>query len=231
MTVTHGPTSLYTNKKELLGEDPLRNDANPNKLYARVSQSKKSIGALIMDQSYFAGPGNIYRAEILFVAGVYPTVPGNLLDRDTFDKVWDASVKLLQRGYDTGSILTVDATIDPNVAARGERRYIYNRSTCARCGSKVSSWDMGGRTCYACEGGVCQPKANKMVRDASTANASSNRVPVKFAALDLEDTVANKKSIDVAQHVPFISHCARVSNKSYYNRDPIDYDRTNWSPT
>jgi formamidopyrimidine-DNA glycosylase len=214
MTVTHGPTSLYTNKKELLGEDPLRNDANPDKLYARISQSKKSIGALIMDQSYFAGPGNIYRAEILFVAGVYPTVPGNLLDRDMFDKVWDACVKLLQRGYDTGSILTVDEAIDPNVAARGERRYIYNRSTCARCGSKVSSWDMGGRTCYACEGGVCQPKTSKMlVSGAMSTTASSNRVPVKFAALEREDTIANKKSIDVAQHVPFISHCAQVSYK------------------
>lgn len=219
MTVAHGPTSLYTNKKEMLGEDPLRNDANSDELYARVSQSKKSIGALIMDQAYFAGPGNIYRAEILFLAGVYPTVPGNLLNRDTFDKVWDACVKLLRRGYDTGSILTVDTAIDPNVAARGERRYIYNRSTCARCFSRVSSWDMGGRTCYACEGGVCQPKSSKMVRDASTANASSNRVPVKFAALEMEDAITNKKPHDAdkpTQHVPFISHCARVSFKKRY---------------
>lgn len=216
MTVAHGPTSLYTNKKETLGEDPLRNDANPDELYARVSKSKKSIGALIMDQTYFAGPGNIYRAEILFLAGVYPTVPGHLLNRDTFDNVWNACVTLLRRGYDTGSILTVDAVIDPNVAARGARRYIYNRSTCARCDSRVSSWDMGGRTCYACEGGVCQPKASKMVRDASTANASSNRVPVKFAALEMEDAIANKKPHDAdksTQHVPFISHCARVSYK------------------
>ena len=211
MTVSHGPTSLYTKKKESLGEDPLRNDANPVELYARVSQSKKSIGALIMDQSYFAGPGNIYRAEILFLAGVYPTVPGNLLDRDTFDKVWNACVKLLRRGYDTGSILTVDASIDANVAARGERRYVYNRSTCARCGSRVSSWDMCGRTCYACEGGVCQPKSSKMVKYSSTANESSNQVPVKFAALEMEDTIANTKPADAGQHVPFISHCAPIS--------------------
>ena len=85
MTVSHGPTSLYTKKKVSLGEDPLRDDANLDELYARVSQSKKSLGALIMDQSYFAGPGNIYRAEILFLAGIYPTVTGNLLDRESFD--------------------------------------------------------------------------------------------------------------------------------------------------
>ena len=103
MTVSHGPTSLYTTKKVSLGEDPLRDDANLDELNARVSQSKKSLGALIMDQSYFAGPGNIYRAEILFLAGIYPTVTGNLLDRDTFDKVWNACVKR----YDGVMILAV----------------------------------------------------------------------------------------------------------------------------
>jgi formamidopyrimidine-DNA glycosylase len=163
MTVSHGPVSLYVSKKTSLGQDPLRFDANPNMLYGRVSTSKKSIGSLIMDQSYFAGPGNIYRAEILFLAGVYPTAPGSSLDRDTFDRVWNACVALLRRGYDTGSILTVDEAIDPDVYARGERRYIYNRSTCARCGSGVSSWDMSGRTCYACEGGTCQPRIDYRV--------------------------------------------------------------------
>ena len=141
MTVQHGDLSLYSTKKASLGEDPLRSDANPNLLYDKIIKSKKSIGALIMDQSYFSGPGNIYRAEILFLAGVYPTVPGVELDRGSFDRIWDASVKLLRRGYDSGSILTVETNVDPLVAARGERRYIYNKSTCARCGGRVSSFE------------------------------------------------------------------------------------------
>ena len=132
MTVTHGDYSLYTSKKATLGEDPLRADANPNQLFTKITKSKKSIGQLLMDQSFFAGPGNIYRAEILFLAGVYPTTIGNTLDRSTFDTIWNVSVQLLRRGYDTGSILTVDDKLDPSVAARGERRYIYNRSRCAR---------------------------------------------------------------------------------------------------
>ena len=131
-----------------------------------------------MDQSLFAGPGNIYRAEILFLAGIYPTTPANQLDRESFVRLWNVTVKLLRRGYDTGSILTVDADIDPSVVARGERRYIYNTSNCARCGSSVSSWKMGGRTCYACEGGVCQPKKMNvgagMVKVDAAAGGDSN---------------------------------------------------------
>jgi formamidopyrimidine-DNA glycosylase len=195
MTVQHGDFSLYSTKKASLGEDPLRSDADPNLLYSKIIKSKKSIGQLIMDQSYFSGPGNIYRAEILFLAGVYPTISGVELDRASFDRIWDASVKLLRRGYDTGSILTVDADVDPMVAARGERRYIYNRPTCARCGGRVSSWDMSGRTCYACESGSCQPKQNGR----SVAAASKN------------DENMSIKHFEKKQHIPFISHCAPTS--------------------
>ena len=34
-------------------------------------------------------------------------------------------------------------------------RYIYNHKSCGRCGSAIRSWDMSGRTAYACE--TCQP--------------------------------------------------------------------------
>jgi formamidopyrimidine-DNA glycosylase len=233
MTVSHGPASLYISKKASLGQDPLRFDANPNMLYGRVSTSKKSIGSLIMDQSYFAGPGNIYRAEILFLAGVYPTAPGSSLDRSTFDRVWNACVVLLRRGYDTGSILTVDAAIDPDVCARGERRYIYNRSTCARCGSGVRSWDMSGRTCYACEGGTCQPKIDsRAAKDhaeggrasaenwddiATTASRFATTTEAKSECATEEGKtggiVGGNSSPRAQRHTPFISHCAPINYK------------------
>ncbi|KAL7550912.1 hypothetical protein ACHAWF_014125 [Thalassiosira exigua] len=203
MTVAHGNTSLYTEKKSSLGEDPLRTDADPDILYQKVFKSKKSIGQLIMDQSYFTGPGNIYRAEILFLAGVHPVTPGKMLDRPTFDRIWSATVKLLRRGYDTGSILTVDANADPKVAARGERRYIYNKSNCARCGGRVSSWDMAGRTCYACEGG-CQPK---MKAESPIGGVNGHEV----VEVSKQSTNSKKCKQERQQHVPFISHCALIS--------------------
>ncbi|KAL7493205.1 hypothetical protein ACHAWT_002407 [Skeletonema menzelii] len=213
MTVTHGDYTLYTSKKATLGEDPLRSDANPNHLFTKIIKSKKSIGQLLMDQSFFAGPGNIYRAEILFLAGVYPTTIGNTLDRSTFDKIWNVSVQLLRRGYDTGSILTVDGTLDPSVAARGERRYIYNQSRCARCNGKVSSWDMSGRTCYACEGG-CQPKQSLLSTSPEKSKEELAIGQDQFSAVATKPKskgVKSKQSEQPKQHVPFISHCAPVN--------------------
>lgn len=157
MTVQHGIGSdLFESKRRALGEDPLRPDAQPLRLWEKVAKSRKGIGALLMDQSFFAGPGNIYRAEILFKAGVHPSIPGQDLTRNQFDAVWAHTVALLRRGYETGSILTVD----PLEAERwaqpsSRRRYIYNQQNCPRCGDTVVSWAINNRTCYACA--TCQP--------------------------------------------------------------------------
>lgn len=181
MTCNIGDLQLYEDKRSKLGEDPLRTDASPDRLWEKVTKSKKGIGALIMDQSFFSGPGNIYRAEILLKAGVHPEIRGNELDRPSFDKVWHHTVDLLQRGYTTGSILTVDESD----ARPGLRRYIYNSSKCGKCGGKVKSWDIGGRTCYACE--ACQPRDAKIT---------------KGEVKGMEQGASKK------EHKPFISHCA-----------------------
>lgn len=44
----------------------MREDADVEAVWGRVSGSKKPVGLLLMDQAAVAGIGNIYRAEILF---------------------------------------------------------------------------------------------------------------------------------------------------------------------
>mmetsp|Transcript_4603 Transcript_4603/g.9382 ORF Transcript_4603/g.9382 Transcript_4603/m.9382 type:complete len:388 (-) Transcript_4603:156-1319(-) len=158
MTVQFGDESLYRDKRAALGQDPLRADADPEALFEKVSISKKSIGLLLMDQSVFAGPGNIYRAEVLFKAGVHPNVKGIDLGRERFDRVWYHTVDLLRRGYECGSILTVDSEEAKALGKPKLRRYIYNSAHCPRCGGRVVSWDVATRTCYACP--TCQPMDN-----------------------------------------------------------------------
>ena len=133
----------------------VRADADPDALWERVKKSKKSIGALIMDQSFFTGPGNIYRAEILFKAGVHPDKPGMDLIKSEFDLIWFHTVELLKRGYETGSILTVDPDEAIALGKPKMRRYIYNSPKCPRCNSPIKTWQIANRTCYACV--KCQP--------------------------------------------------------------------------
>ena len=52
---------FYKSKVASLGEDPLREDADPEAAWEKISVSRKPIGLLLMDQSVIAGVGNIYR--------------------------------------------------------------------------------------------------------------------------------------------------------------------------
>ena len=155
MIVKLGSLDLYLDRRRALGQDPLREDADAELLWEKVRGSKKRIGQLLMDQSCFAGVGNIYRAEILFKSGVNPNRSALDISRAEFDCIWQHTVELLQRGFASGSILTVDKEEAERLQKPGLRRYIYNRSRCGRCDGPVMSWDMNSRTCYACPS--CQP--------------------------------------------------------------------------
>lgn len=189
MTVAHGGMDHYFDKIAKLGEDPLRSDADPEAVWAVVSSSKKPIGLLLMDQSVIAGVGNIYRAEILFKSGVHAEQPACSLPRDVFDSIWRHSVDLLRRGFETGSILTVDEEEAKILGPPWTRRYIYNQATCGRCGGRVLSWDMASRTVYAC-GGICQPLRKEWMSDIKLA-------PARRKALG-----------EASQAKQFKSHCA-----------------------
>eukprot|EP00977_Amphora_coffeiformis_P021632 scaffold9620_cov197-Amphora_coffeaeformis.AAC.7 len=188
MTVTHGTIELYETKRAALGQDPLREDCDPQALWKRVASSGRSIGALIMDQSFFTGPGNIYRAEILFKASVHPNTLGKQLERPQFDAIWHHTVALLRRGFETGSIMTVDPQEAAVFGPQHQRRYIYNQLHCPRCQTRIVVWGINSRTCYACP--TCQPVVTPAAAGAATAAA----------------VVTPERPCE-----PFHSHCARDS--------------------
>lgn len=199
MTVQEGGQELFDEKVSKLGCDPLRDDGDVERLWGKVSASKKSIGSLCMDQGFFAGVGNIYRAEILFVAGLHPEIKGNELSRAQFDRVWAATVSLMRRGYVGGSILTVDPAEAVALGKPSLRRYIYNSAKCGRCGTGVRSWDVQGRTCYVCPN--CQPRDGAEPSSAKPKTAPAEAEP-KTAPAEAEIGTPPRL---------FTSHCAPES--------------------
>lgn len=146
-----------------IGQDPLRADADPERAWARVHRSGKSIASLLLDQGIFAGVGNIYRAEVLFRQGVDPACPGSQLERASFDAIWADLVALMALGVRDGRIDTVrpEHTPEamgrpPRVDAHGGEVYVYRRADqpCLVCGRPVRERDLEGRHLFWCEG--CQ---------------------------------------------------------------------------
>lgn len=146
-----------------IGEDPIRDDANPRQVWAKVQRSKRSIGSLLMDQKLFAGVGNIYRAEVLFRHQQSPFTPGNAIDRSVFFAIWEDLVVLMRQGVVDGEINTVLDEHTPEVMHRparddehGGEVYVYRRAgdDCYVCGSDIAMKAYEGRNLFWCP--TCQ---------------------------------------------------------------------------
>lgn len=146
-----------------IGEDPIRDDANPRQVWAKVQRSKRSIGSLLMDQKLFAGVGNIYRAEVLFRHQQSPFTPGNAIDRSVFFAIWEDLVVLMRQGVVDGEINTVRDEHTPEVMHRparddehGGEVYVYRRAgdDCYVCGSDIAMKAYEGRNLFWCP--TCQ---------------------------------------------------------------------------
>ncbi|GGS69613.1 endonuclease VIII [Planobispora rosea] len=152
-----------------LGPDPLRPDADPEPAWRRVSRSRTSIAALLMDQSVVAGVGNIYRAEVLFRQGVAPDTPGRELTRERWEAIWADLVLLMTDGVRAGRIDTVRPEHTPEAMGRpprvddhGGEVYVYRRSgmPCLVCATEVRTEALAGRNLFWCPG--CQVPGRRL---------------------------------------------------------------------
>lgn len=152
------------------GPDPLRPDSDPDRAWARIRASRRSIAELLMDQSVLAGVGNIYRCEVLWRHRVKPSVPGERLKRSTWQAIWEDLSGLMPWGVRTGRIITREEVLQDvtDAIAAGEsprsldvpRDFsVYQRTgePCYRCGSRVRHGVVAGRNMFWC--GNCQRRS------------------------------------------------------------------------
>jgi len=142
-----------------LGPDPLRRDADPDLAWERIAKSRKSIGALLMDQRVIAGIGNVYRSELLFRHHIDPYRPGRDISAAEFAEAWTDLVALMKVGVRRGKIVVMRPEHDhgpPPYAPNRPRTYVYRRAgePCRVCGTTVRTAELEGRNLFWCP--TCQ---------------------------------------------------------------------------
>ena len=142
-----------------LGPDPLRADADAGLAFARITKSRRPIGALLMDQSVLAGVGNVYRSELLFRHRIDPFRLGVTISAAEFDAMWTDLVALMKVGVRRGKIIVVRPEDDHGAPSYGPgrpRTYVYRRGgePCRLCGTEVRAVELEGRTLFWCP--TCQ---------------------------------------------------------------------------
>ena len=136
------------------GPDPLRPDADKERAWSRMHRTKSPVAALLMDQSIFAGVGNVYRAEVLFRARLGPYTPGRDVPRETFDAVWADLVKLMRAGVRANRIVTTRPEDRPRRSPIRieDAHYVYRRTglPCRLCGTPVAHAVLQTRNLFWC---------------------------------------------------------------------------------
>lgn len=154
-----------------LGEDPLRDDADPARVAALVTKSRRSIAELLMDQKVYAGVGNIFRAEVLYRHRLDPFMQGAQLRPAEVEAVWSDLVMLMRTAVVAGRIDTVAPEHSPEAMGRAPRVdrhggevYVYRRDgqPCLVCGTPIRTKVVAARNLFWCP--RCQPRTRRRAR-------------------------------------------------------------------
>jgi endonuclease-8 len=149
-----------------LGPDPLRPSDDPDRAWTRISRSRTTIAALLMDQKIIAGVGNVYRAEVLFRHGIDPYRAGKDLTRRQWDAIWGDLAELMREGVRNNRIDTVRPEHTPEAMGRAPRVddhggevYVYRRANmpCHVCTTQIRTAPLSARNLFWCP--TCQPAA------------------------------------------------------------------------
>jgi formamidopyrimidine-DNA glycosylase len=91
-----------------LGPEPLEADFTPQILAQRLAKRKAPIKALLCDQGFIAGIGNMYADESLFAARIHPLRSGESLSRNEIEHLYGAIQQVLWSaiGYKGASVNT-----------------------------------------------------------------------------------------------------------------------------
>jgi endonuclease VIII len=153
-------TSAEQRLLEHLGPDVLGPDWDAGEATTRLTAlPERRVGDALVDQSVMAGPGNVYRSEVCFLAGVDPRTevgwledPGGLVD---------ITKSFMERNREGGRRITTD---DPRP---GHDLWVYGRRgrPCRRCATPIRSFMQGAagedRIVYLCP--RCQPSRTSSV--------------------------------------------------------------------
>jgi formamidopyrimidine-DNA glycosylase len=140
-----------------LGPEPFDLDGT----YWRQSlqNTKRSLKAILLDQTIVAGIGNIYADESLFEAKLHPTTLGMELTPRQAHKLQHALVAVLRRAIERRGASIRDYVGGSGLKGQFQHEFrVYGRTgePCSRCRAAIEKMTLAGRSTHFCP--KCQAK-------------------------------------------------------------------------
>ncbi len=144
-----------------LAPEPFSDEFSPSYLRAQLRSSKRSLKEFLIDQTKVCGLGNIYAAEVMFLAKLNPEQPANTVSAAKSVILHDKVRRVLDEAVSLGATLDIDETnIGGSIYGSGSdwvwRVYDREGEECVVCKLPISRIRQGGRSTYFCK--RCQRK-------------------------------------------------------------------------
>jgi endonuclease VIII len=145
-----------------LGPDLLDSSFDPAEAARRMrAQARYAIGDVLLNQRVMAGIGNVFKSEILFLAGIAPFTPVAALSDPDIERLigisreqFAANVMTRSQSLSLALGRRTTRSLDPNKSL-----WVYGRAgkPCRRCGTPIEARKTGldARLTYWCP--LCQP--------------------------------------------------------------------------
>lgn len=147
------PTEAVITGLQRLGPEPFAAEFNATYLKQRLTGSKRSIKAALLDQSLVAGVGNIYADESLFAAGIAPSTIAGQLAPLQLQRLQTALVEILKASIGAGGTTFSDfRDLSGGNGNYGGQAWVYRRTgePCRRCGTAIARERLAGRSSHWC---------------------------------------------------------------------------------
>jgi formamidopyrimidine-DNA glycosylase len=159
-----------------LGPEPIDAALTERQFCSVLEGRAAPVKAVLLDQRRFAGLGNIYVDEALYLAGVRPETPAGTLSRAAMGRLYRACREVLERG-----IAYRGASFRDYVDGQGNEGQqhmfvqVFRRTgqPCYRCGTPIARAVVGGRATHYCP--RCQRPSRRPRRATGAAGEESRR--------------------------------------------------------
>ena len=150
-------TEKFPQELNHLGIEPLSEFFTGEKLFENSRKRKTPVKNFLMDNTVVTGIGNIYATETLYAAGIDPRRHAETLSRKECGRITSEAKRILLAAIEAGGSSISDFLhVDGSEGKFAQQLFAYGKCgmPCPRCGEKIVSVKIGGRSSCFCP--VCQ---------------------------------------------------------------------------
>ena len=148
------PQDLFEFQKGL-GVDILDDEFTPIYFQNQLSHTSRPVKTVLLDQSKFAGIGNIYANDALFLAKIHPALPANNLTSTQSQKLHSFLVEIIKESISHGGSTAKDLKYLRPDGTTGSHQYhfrVYQKEgdPCLLCHTPIHRFKQSGRSSFFC---------------------------------------------------------------------------------